>query len=176
MKTLYESLLGDLEDNLAKGDNISYILDVPTIKDFVRSNGGYQILIWYCPNIIQKYIDKHPALSKYYNGKHPRTGFKFIVEKIYGKKQYDIDVILTCADKYDKSGYNMGTHTGLDARGVTNVTISQCKKSVIKVIEKMVNDESIMDNVFKQIEKFLSSNYTDFEGKKTIFELTDIKI
>jgi hypothetical protein len=36
------------------------------------------------------------------------------------------------------------------------------------VIEKMANDESIMDDVFKQIEKFLSSNDTDFEGKKTI--------
>lgn len=176
MKTLKESLLGDLEDNLAKGDNISYILDVPTIKDFVRSNGGYQILIWYCPDIIQKYIDKHPVLSKYYNGKHPHTGFKFVVEKIYGKKQYDIDIILTCTDKYDKYGYNRGTRTGLDARGITNVTISQCKKSVIKVIEKMANDESIMDIVFKQIEKFLSSNDTDFEGKKTILELTDIKI
>lgn len=175
MKTLYESLLGDLEDNLAKGDNVGYLLNVPTIKDFVRAN-GYQILIWYCPDIIQRYIHNYPAISKYSNDKRPCTGFKFTVEKIHSKKQYDIDIHLTYADKYDKYGYNRGTHTGLNARGITDVNMSQCKKSVIKVIEKMVNDEKIMDSVFKQIETFLSSNDTDFKGRKNIFELADIKI
>ena len=53
MKTLYESILDDVEVSLSKG--IEDIYPVPTKKDFVTRQGATGIC-WYCKDFIQKYI------------------------------------------------------------------------------------------------------------------------
>ena len=66
MKTLKESLLGDLDANLAKGDNIQHLDELPTINDFVKYphfDKIWHAATWYCPDIVSvfrtKYSDYH---------------------------------------------------------------------------------------------------------------------
>ena len=64
MKTLKESLLGNVEDALSNDNamNSEFNIDtLPTVKDFEKGllNNKWHQALWYCPNVINRYKSKY---------------------------------------------------------------------------------------------------------------------
>ena len=59
MKTLYESLLGDMEKNVAATEKDVYkdLYPIPKNEDFRKTMLGYYIIEWNCEMIIKQYLD-----------------------------------------------------------------------------------------------------------------------
>ena len=65
MKTLKESLLDNMEDIIARGeDDIKKALNIPTVKDFVKNpyHSKQTSVTWICPSIVKKYKTKYPDM------------------------------------------------------------------------------------------------------------------
>lgn len=59
MKSLYESLLGDIENNVAKteADMFKAMYPAPKVKDFYKTSLGTHKVQWLCKELIQRYIN-----------------------------------------------------------------------------------------------------------------------
>lgn len=147
MKTLKESLLGDMENTLADGDNImhkSIFGDIPNLKDFKKPNKDNQVLLWYCPGLVQNYVNKYSEFDF-----DDWTGLRFTIKKSLMKGAHCIDLHLIGLregkqfDSYKQPKYYLMHEL------FTNTTVSQCKKIVMQMIKAIENNMDLLDEILK---------------------------
>ena len=155
MKTLYESLLGDMENTLNNGDNImrkSIFGDIPNLKDFKKPNKYNCVLLWYCPGLVQNYVNKYSEFNfdNYRAGNYDNwTGLRFTIKKSFMKGAHCIDLHLSGLregeqfDRYKQPKYLLMYEL------FTNTTVSQCKKIVMQMIKAIENNMDLLDEILK---------------------------
>ena len=168
MKTLKESLLGDLEKNVSVTVSDMYrdMYKVPKIKDFKKSILGYYHIQWQCKDIIQKYINILNLNDKY---SQDITGFGI---HVYPKQsKYD-----TCTE-YIYLLYNDGyelveKNYSIYGVGCDNMTIPQIKKEIIEFFNAVLENHDLIKKLFEYSEKRKKEidNY-GFYDTKTLKEI-----
>ena len=167
MKTLKESLLGDLDKNINNDEEVirdTFNIDtIPTPKDFESTyliGARMHRAVWYCPNIIKR------CLLKY--------GKKLIS---IGNENIDSIIIVLYAktNEYNEKICKFSLYFGLkDARyGIspkakiegwemlfTNQSIQTCKKKAIEIITELARDPHKMDKMIEYHNEVVSKGYT----------------
>lgn len=146
MKTLKESLLDDMEDVIARGeDDIKKALNIPTVKDFVKNpyNSKQTSAKWICPNIIKKYKTKYPDMVY-----DQWTGFEFMLDT-YNSRMTDLHIYLTDSTEFVSRKKVLGgwcdTFTGANLRNY--------KKMTIDIIEAFAKKPELLDKVMEHAYK-----------------------
>lgn len=99
MKTLYESILGNVDQNLNKNP-YKEIFPIPSSKDFKKSRWGDTYIFWECKDFIQAYIDILDVHSAY-----NKSEFDSIVVTINSDKTIQTSVgIIKSGEQYDLAG------------------------------------------------------------------------
>lgn len=151
MKTLKESLLGDLEKNVSVTTSDMYrdMYKVPKIKDFKKSILGDYHIQWQCKDIIQKYVN---ILNLNISDKYSQdiTGFGI---HIYPKQsKYDTpseNIYLLYNDGYELVEKNYSIY----GVGCDNMTIPQIKKEIIEFFNAVVENPDLIKKLFEYSEK-----------------------
>ena len=138
MKTLKESLLGDIDDTINRGENDIY--NIPSIDDFQQDPYHRRnfFIPWWIPHLMQKYRSKYPEIIK-----PGFDGIGFYIDKEWKElKLYLINNI----------NYNKLLKISLFAWTDTPITgkIDNNKKEVIEMITKLAKEHKYLDRFFKQ--------------------------
>jgi hypothetical protein len=160
MKTLYESLLSDIEDTIANGeDDIKKALNIPTVKDFVKNpyNSKQTSAKWICPRIVEKYKTKYPdmVIDKW-------TGFEFMLDT-YNSRMTDLHIYLT--DSTEFLSHKKVLPGWCDT--FTGANLRTYKKMTIDIIEAIAKKPELLDKVMEH-------SYKAFKSNKQMSYLTDV--
>jgi hypothetical protein len=173
MKTLYESLLGDMETNLNNGDKIMIdSLKIPKIKDFEKNkyNKDQIYVDWYLPNISQV-LKKYPNLASK-SGKD-YTALRFILDDSVRMCFLDVALINKIDDKsWYSTRHLYGWHTSF-----AGSNLNTYKKMTIKIIEALAKNPKLLDEFLSHAdlaEKHAANDKLGGFGKYEIKNLYDL--
>ena len=159
MKTLYESLLGDMENTLNNGDKIMVdSLKIPKIKDFERNKYDNNLIHvdWYLPDISQL-LKKYPNLNKSNKSGKDYTALRFILDNTNRTCYLDVALINKAEDD-DKSWYSTrhlyGWHTSF-----AGSNLNTYKKMTIKIIETLAKNPKLLDELLSHAD--MSKKYVE---------------
>lgn len=147
MKTLKESLLGDMENTLNNGDKIMVdSLKIPKIKDFEKSKYVRDLIHvdWYLPNISQL-LKKYPNLSKSNTSGKDYTALRFILDNTSRTCFLDV-ALINKADTDDKS-WHFTRHLYGWYTSFAGSTLNTYKKMTIKIIEALAKNPKLLDEL-----------------------------
>lgn len=144
--TLYEGLLGDIEDRIDSMDSdVDRAINIPTVRDFKKHpfSNNIHMVEWKTP-LLNKYKDKYPELFGEFQS------LTFCIRK---ESHHYIDIypqLLMPAKTYTAfhTKYVPGwatTYVKLDVR--------RLKKVVIDLINKLAKDEKKLDEFFSHAAK-----------------------
>ena len=152
MKTLKESLLGDIEKNVSKSetDILKEMYPVPKVKDFVKMklSPGSQYIRWECPKIIQQYINILD--DSHFNGINTLQRNDIIGFQITIWSKYEIDVYLYDSRNYRFTLYGIGDCAN---------SMPQAKKDAINFFNDIANKPDNLIKVFN----FANKSKHDFD-------------
>lgn len=147
MKTLYESLLGDIEANMAVGDKMGSC-PIPNKANFNRLvhsgilGGVAYYLDWNCGEIIEDYIkdlDTNKVPKRQIGGKqfdkNVVKGIRFEVSKQELRMHF-----------YDK---NYAFFSPLNIRDYFNGNVNNAKDAVLKICQSIAMEPSLISKVVK---------------------------
>lgn len=147
MKTLYESLLGDIEANMAVGDKMGSC-PIPNKANFNRLvqtgilGGVAYYLDWNCGEIIEDYIkdiDTNKVSKRQIGGKQfdksAVKGIRFVVSKQELRMHF-----------YDK---NYAFFSPLNIRDYFNGNVNNAKDAVLKICQSIAMEPSLISKVVK---------------------------
>lgn len=146
MKTLKESILSDIETTLSvTDDDVKNIIngDVPTIKDFHRISMMWEGVEWECPLLIKKFAKDVEKVMQKYND-------NYIAENIIGmrcmyREALSRGHLIFGLYLYDRNGRNFNIRgIGSTTEGISPI---DAKKLILKFIEYICNDHSILDKI-----------------------------
>lgn len=162
MKSLKESLLSDIEDTIANGeDDIKKALNIPTVKDFVKNpyNSKQTSVTWICPRIVEKYKTKYPDMV---NDKW--TGFEFMLDT-YNSRMTDLHIYLTDSTEFVSHKKVLpgwcDTFTGANLRNY--------KKMTIDIINTLAKKSELLDKVMEHAHE--SVNYKQMSYLTDVYSL-----
>jgi hypothetical protein len=145
MKTLYESLLGDIETNMAVGDKME-LCPIPNKANFNRLfrsgilGGVAYYLDWDCGELIEDYIKDlniNNGVGKQNSNKHfdknAVKGIRFIVSKQELRMRF-----------YDK---NYTFFAPFNMRDYFNGNVNNAKTAVLKICQSIAMEPSLISKV-----------------------------
>lgn len=167
MKTLYESILDDIDAQLERGEsdvkNEFYNLDtLPTPKDFKVApfNKNWHEATWYCPAVIDRYRSKYPNLIP--------TGadsISIVIDKSF-KSVCDVKL-------YSSIGKgNRGVTTQKKgiygwSDGYVGANLRKYKQMAIDVLNKLANNPDKMDKMMEYANGYTKAMFSDhLEGEE----------
>ena len=159
MKTLKESLLSDIEDTIANGeDDIKKALNIPSVKDFVKNpySSGQSSAKWICPETVAKYKKKYPDMVN-----DRWTGFEFMLDA-YNKRMTDLHMYLT--DNTEFVSHKKVLPGWCDT--FTGANLRTYKKMTIDIVSILAKNPDILDKVMEHA-------YKAFKNKNMSY-LTDV--
>ena len=168
MKTLYESLLGDLEDNLANGDkDMIKSLNIPTTKDFKHSLYGtkVQYVVWKTPLITQ-------FVRKYSNFKEDYNAIRFVLDNTL--RSCHLYIVLLDINSNGMLNSKAKMLWGWNSF-FAGSTMQKYKNMTIKIIKKLAADPDLLDEILKhanECDKFCESDEFSKFDDKDLYELT----
>lgn len=144
--TLYEGLLGDIEDRIDSMDSdIDRAINIPTVRDFKKHpfSNNIHMVEWNTP-LLNKYKDKYPELFGEFQS------LAFCIRK---ESHRYIDVypqLLMPAKTYTAfyTKYVPGWTTTY-----VNLDVRRLKRVVINLINKLAKDEKKLDEFFSHAAK-----------------------
>jgi hypothetical protein len=167
MKTLYESLLGDIETNMAVGDKMGSC-PIPNKANFNRLvktgilGGVAYYLDWNCGEIIEDHIkdlDTNNVPKRQIGGKqfdkNAVKGIRFVVSKQELRMHF-----------YDK---NYAFFSPLNIRDYFNGNVNNAKDAVLKICQSIAMEPSLISKVVK------TNNLTDTSRfYKSLLEILEL--
>ena len=144
MKTLKESLLGNIEDALRNNNdmNSEFNIDtIPTVKDFEKGifNRKLHKAVWYCPNIINKYRSKYSDMIP-----ADVDSIMVALDASYGRV---VDCNLYFCNGKDTYGMRkLKTIVGWN-EGFVGANLRKYKQMAIDVLNKLAMDPKKMDEL-----------------------------
>lgn len=162
MKTLKESLLDDMEDVIARGeDDIKKALNIPTVKDFIKNpyNSKQSSVKWICPSIVDKYKTKYPDMVA-----DKWTGFELMLDT-YNSRMTDLHMYLTDSDKHSFISHKKVLPGWCDT--FTGANLRHYKKMAIDIINILAEKPDLLDKVMEH-------TYKAFKLNKQMSFLTDV--
>ena len=151
---LTEGILADPEDSLSK-TAYEILYPIPTIKDFVKR--GAVSVEWYCPGIVQKYIELSNNNSIRFVSKNK---FVSIEADIFNDKT--IQLVINQNDKF-RAGL---TIQGLRFDGVNDYKTA--KQSVIDLFNYIVKNPDIMKTFIEHANEYKSNKVGELNVSKLI--------
>lgn len=144
--TLYEGLLGDIEDRIDSMDSdIDRAINIPTVRDFKKHpfSNNIHMVEWNTP-LLNKYKDKYPELFGEFQS------LAFCIRK---ESHRYIDV-------YPQLLMPSTTYTAFYTKYVpgwattyVNLDVRRLKRVVINLINKLAKDEKKLDEFFSHAAK-----------------------
>ena len=154
MKTLKESILSDPELSMSKSA-YEILYPVPTIKDFVKR--GALSVEWYCPKIVQKYIElSNDRTIKYVS----KDKFVSIGAHIFNDKS--IQLVINQSENFTK---------GLPIRGLQFDGVNDyntAKQHVIDLFNYIAKHPDIMKTLIEHTNEYKSNNGDELDVSKLI--------
>lgn len=144
MKTLKESLLGNIEDALSNDNamNSEFNIDtLPTVRDFEKDifNRKLNKAVWYCPNVIDKYRSKYSDMIP--------AGVNSIMVALDATYSRVVDCRLYfCNDKDSYGMRKLKTIVGWED-GFVGADLRKYKQMAINVLDKLARDPKKMDEL-----------------------------
>lgn len=146
MKTLRESILSDIETTLSvTNDDVKNIIngDVPTINDFHMKKGTWYGVDWTCTLLIKNFAkDVEKVMQRFDN--------KYKAENIIGMRCVYSKSLATGHKKFRLYLYDKADRV-FTIRGVggatENISDSDAKTLILKFIEHVCDDHSILDKI-----------------------------
>ena len=152
MKTLYESLLGDLENNLSVTSNDIY--PAPTIKDFYKNDYGYVEITWNCKNLIRNYLHILPNNS--FKNLSLVDGFRIIIgPNIQEGRIFMIDLNY---DYAGRDGFGVYRIQGIE---YGKIDLRKLKKEIIEFFKAIVKNPDLIKKLFEYSEKCRKEIFKD---------------
>ena len=144
MKTLKESILDNIEDNIKNGqkvvdDHVNNLDTLPTVKDFEKGifNRKWHQANWYCPNVIKKYRSKYPDFVP-----SAADSISIILDAEYGR-------VVDCNLYFSTQGYaKLKSITGWND-GFVGANLRKYKQMAIDILTKLAKNPDKMDAVMK---------------------------
>lgn len=154
MKTLYETLLDDIEttmSNSASAVNAELNIDtLPTTKDFEKGlmNNKWHQALWYCPNVINRYRSKYSDIIP-----KEADSIMVVLDTNYGRV-VDCNLYFTTRTQF---GVNrIKTIVGWN-EGFVGANLRKYKQMAIDLLTKLANNPDKMDKLLQY-----SSEYTKY--------------
>lgn len=141
MKTLKESLLGNIEDALSNDnamDSEFNIDTLPTVKDFEKGifNTKWHQALWYCPNVIKKYRSKYPDIVP-----AEVDSIMIVLDTGYGRV---VDCNIYFTKKINYGVHKLKTIVGWND-GFVGANLRKYKQMAIDILNKLARDPKKMD-------------------------------
>lgn len=144
MKSLRESLLGDLEDNLANGDkDMIESMNIPTVKDFEKYayNRDMCYVDWFYPNL-SELLKKYPKINT-----NNYNAIRFILNNGF-KHSCLLNIGLTNNPK-TLFGQSTTNHLYGWSSAFSWSNLRTYKKMTINIIDKLAKNPALLDEVLK---------------------------
>ena len=144
MKTLKESLLGNIEDALSNDNamNSEFNIDtLPTVKDFEKGifNNKWHQAVWYCPNVIDKYRSKYSDMIP-----AEVNSIMVVLDATYGRV---VDCNLYFCNGKDSFGMRkLRTIVGW-SDGFVGANLRKYKQMAIDILNKLAKDPKKIDTL-----------------------------
>lgn len=143
MKTLKESLLGNIEDALSNDNamNSEFNIDtLPTVKDFEKGifNTKWHQAVWYCPNVIDKYRSKYSDMIP-----AEVNSIAVVLDATYGRV---VDCNLYFTTRVQFGVNKLKTIVGW-SDGFVGANLRKYKQMAINILDKLAKDPKKMDSL-----------------------------
>jgi hypothetical protein len=153
MKTLKESLLGNVEDALSNDNamNSEFSIDtLPTVKDFEKGlfNNKWHQALWYCPNVINRYKSKYSDIIP-----KEADSIMVVLDTAYGRV---VDCNLYFTTKVQFGVNKLRTIVGWN-EGFVGANLRKYKQMAIDLLTKLANNPDKMDKMLQY-----SAEYTKY--------------
>ena len=151
---LTEGILADPELSMSKSA-YEILYPVPTIKDF-KKRGAISVE-WYCPEIVQKYIELSNGRTIQYVSKD-----KFVSIGAYIFNDKTIQLVINQSEKFSK---------GLPIRGLQFDGVNDyktAKQCVIDLFNYIVKNPDIMKTLIEHTNEYKSNNAGELNVSKLI--------
>lgn len=147
MKTLKESLLDNIEDNIKNGqkvidDHVNNVSTLPTVKSFEKGlyNKKWHQAIWYCPDVIKRYRSKYPDMIP-----DESDSIMIILDAGYGRV---VDCNLYFTTRTINGMSKIRSISGWND-GFVGANLRKYKQMAIDILTKLAKNPDKMDAVMK---------------------------
>lgn len=173
MKTLKESLLGNVEDALSNDNamNSEFNIDtIPTVKDFEKGlfNNKWHQALWYCPNVINRYKSKYSDIIP-----KEADSIMVVLDTAYGRV---VDCNLYFTTRVQFGVNNLRTIAGWND-GFVGSNLRTYKKMAISILYGLAHHQDKLEEVFKyssEYSKWLHSEDEDFHYRAAKFPIKSL--
>lgn len=161
MKTLRESILGDMDSTLDNMESdakteLYNLNNIPTVKDFDKNftNNKWHEVTWYCPNVIKRYRSMYPD-----NVPADADSISIVLDATFSKV-VDCNIYFTTG-----KGTKGMTHRKRSIRGwndgMVGSNLRTYKKMAISILYNLAHKPEILDEVMKYSDDYRKTMASD---------------
>ena len=156
MRTLRESILDDIDDQMSRGEddvkNDIYNLDgLPTVNDFNKApfNTKWHEATWYCPNVLNRYKGKYNIIPK------ESDSISIVIDATY-TRVCDVNLYFTTGKGTNGATIRKKTIRGW-SEGFVGSNLRNYKKMAISILSAIAHNPDKLEMLLDHATKYTAT-------------------